>query len=57
MENAKMVVFMVTYQDDNHKKHITFVQKYSEVKFLKDRFGDIKFELTDFYPCFSEEDN
>lgn len=57
MENTKMVVFMVTYQDDNHKKHITFVQKYSEVKFLKDRFGDIKFELTDFYPYFSEEDN
>ena len=31
--------------DDFHKKHITFVKKYSEVKFLEERFGIIEFKI------------
>ena len=44
MKNTKIVIYMVTYKDDYNRKHITFVRKYSEVKFLKERFGVIDFE-------------
>ena len=44
MREIKTVVYMVTYKDDFNKKHITFVKKYSEVKFLEDRFGKVHFE-------------
>lgn len=30
--------FMVTYIDDFHKKHITFVTSMAEVDFIRDRF-------------------
>ena len=47
MKNTKIVIYMVTYKDDYNRKHITFVRKYSEVKFLKERFGVIDFEQID----------
>ena len=40
MENNQKVVYMVTYLDDFNKKHITFVESLSDVKFLEDRFGN-----------------
>lgn len=45
MREVKTVIYMVTYKDDFHKKHITFVKKYSEVKFLEERFGTIEFKV------------
>ena len=45
MKKTKTVVYMVIYRDDFHKKHITFVKKYSEVKFLEERFGIIEFKI------------
>ena len=47
MENNQKVVYMVTYLDDFNKKHITFVESLSDVKFLEDRFGTIYFEKTE----------
>ena len=45
MKNTKTVIFMVKYIDDFHKRHIAFVKKYSEVKFLEKRFGKIEFKV------------
>lgn len=42
-------VYMVTYMDDNKNKHISFVQHFSEVTFLKDRFENVSFEVTKNY--------
>ena len=54
MKKRKFVVYMVTYKDDFHRTHITFVQNFSSVKFLAERFGEIHFEVTDKY--FIKED-
>ncbi len=45
MKKTKTVIYMVMYKDDFHKKHISFVRKYSEVKFLEERFGAIEFKV------------
>ena len=55
MVNKKEVVYMVNYKDDDNKKHITFVKGYSQVKFLEDRFGTVKFEKTEIYDKISRE--
>lgn len=47
MDNVNEVVYMVIYKDDRNQKHMAFVQGYSSVKFLKDRFGEIYFERTE----------
>ncbi len=47
MKNIKEVVFMVSYEDDNKRKHITFVKGFSAVKFLEDRFDKISFTVTE----------
>ena len=39
-------IYMVSYKDDEKRKHITFVKGFSQVKFLEDRFGEISFEPT-----------
>ena len=49
MKNTKKVVYMVTYFDDNRKQHITFVEGFSAVRFLEDRFNDVYFEKTETY--------
>jgi len=37
--------FMVTYIDDFHKKHITFVTSMAEVDFIRDRFTFVEMKL------------
>lgn len=49
MVKKREVVYMVNYKDDDNKKHISFVKGYSQVKFLEDRFGTVKFERTEIY--------
>ena len=49
------VVYMVTYKDDRHRNHMTFVEGFSAVRFLEDRFSDVYFERTEQYP--QEESN
>lgn len=44
MEKTKTIIYMVTYKDDFNKKHITFVEGFSQVRFLEDRFGTVYFE-------------
>lgn len=45
MKNKKAdVTYMVSYVDDYNKKHITFVKKFSEVRFLEERFYCIHYE-------------
>lgn len=44
------VVYMVTYTDDQHKTHMTFVEGFSAVRFLEDRFDNVYFEVTNNYP-------
>ena len=53
---TKKVVYMVTYKDDFHKTHITFVEGFSAVKFLEERFSEVYFETTEIYPHRKEED-
>lgn len=48
MDNQN-VVYMVTYNDDNHQQHLAFVQGYSAVRFLEDRYDRVNFEATDNY--------
>ena len=45
MKKTKTVVYMVMYMDDFHKKHIAFVKKYCEFKFLEERFSKIEFKV------------
>ena len=45
MKKTKTIVYMVMYVDDFNKKHIAFVKKYSEVRFLEERFGKIEFKV------------
>ena len=51
MENVtrKKVIYMVTYIDDEHRKHITFVEGFNAVKFLESRFDNVWFEITESY--------
>ena len=49
------VVYIVTYFDDDNKKHMTFVKGFSAVRFLEDRFGNIFFEKTDNFSFDDEE--
>ncbi len=45
MDNKNIANFMIEYIDDLHRKHLTFVKSFSEVKFYKERFdGRVKFE-------------
>ena len=49
MRKRKEVVYMVTYFDDNNQQHLIFVQGFSSVKFLMDRFDNVYFEKTEHY--------
>lgn len=55
--NTKKVVYMVTYKDDRHKTHMTFVEGFSAVKFLKDRFSEVYFEITNTFPHEKQDNN
>lgn len=55
MKDSNAVIYMVTYKDDFRKTHITFVRGFSAVNFLKDRFGEITFEITERF--YSKESN
>lgn len=46
MAAGKEVIYMVTYLDDKRRKHITFVEGLSAVRFLQDRFDSVKYEAT-----------
>ena len=52
----KKAVYMVTYKDDQHRTHLTFVEGFSAVRFLEDRFDNVYFETTETYPHRREED-
>lgn len=47
---TKKMMYMVTYKDDRHRTHITFVEGFRAVRFLEERFSDVYFEMTDIYP-------
>ena len=50
MKNERTaVIYMVEYFDDVNQKHMTFVEGFSAVKFLEDRFGWIHYEVTENY--------
>ena len=49
MKEKKSVIYMVTYADDDNKRHIAFVKNFSSVRFLEDRFGKVTFEKTETY--------
>ena len=38
------MMYIVYYVDDFHKKHIAFVKSFKEVKFFRERFGEITVE-------------
>ena len=38
------MMYIVHYEDDNHKKHISFVKTFEEVRFFEDRFGEVTVE-------------
>ena len=41
--------FLVRYTDDFNRKHITFTNKFSDVKFLKERFDNkVTYEPTSY---------
>ena len=44
-----MIVYMVTYRDDDNKMHMTFVRGFSAVRFIENRFDNVHFEVTDQY--------
>jgi len=54
---AKKVVYMVTYKDDRHKTHITFVEGFAAVRFLEDRFSNVYFEATETYPHMKQDED
>ena len=41
----KKIIYMVTYSDDKGQKHITFVEGFSAVRFLEERFYNIEYEI------------
>ena len=49
MKTTNKVIYMVTYFDDEKQKHIYFVNGFSAVKFLEERFGNIHFEQPEKY--------
>ena len=54
MEN-KSLKFMVEYVDDFNKKHITILDKLSDVKFYQDRFyNKVKYEPIEFKQEYAE---
>lgn len=53
---TKKVVYMVTYTDNRHKMHMTFVEGFSAVRCLEERFSNVYFETTNCYPHFKEEE-
>jgi hypothetical protein len=46
---GKDIIYMVTYVDDEYRKHLTFVRGFSAVRFLIDRFDNVHFEVTEKY--------
>ena len=50
------VIYMVEYLDDVNQKHITFVEGFSAVRFLEDRFGWVHYEVTEDYVRTEHED-
>lgn len=34
-------IFMVMYRDDDKNRHMAFLERESEVKFVEDRFDDV----------------
>ena len=50
MKNTKRVVYLVTYRDERHRTHMTFVEGFSAVRLLEDRFSEVHFEITETYP-------
>ncbi len=41
--------FLIRYTDDFNRKHITFTNKFSDVKFLKERFDNkVTYEPTSY---------
>ncbi len=57
MEKTREVVYVVTYLDDENRKHMTFVRGFSEVRFLEDRFESVYFERTENFLCEPVEHN
>ena len=49
MKNKKEVIYMVTYVDDDKRKHLSFIKGFSNVRFLEDRFENVTFERTETY--------
>lgn len=49
MKNKKEVIYMVTYVDDDKRKHLSFIKGFSNVRFLEDRFENVTFEKTEAY--------
>lgn len=47
MKNTKEVIYMVTYTDDDKKRHMAFVKGFSNVRFLEERFDRVRFERTE----------
>ena len=47
MKNTKEVIYMVTYTDDDKKRHMAFVKGFSSVRFLEERFDRVRFERTE----------
>ena len=39
------MMYIVYYEDDYRRKHMTFVRTFEEVKFLERRFGEITVEF------------
>ena len=38
------MMYVVHYFDDDHKQHMAFVKSFRDVKFLKERFGEVTVE-------------
>lgn len=48
----RTTIYEVTYKDDFHHTHITFLSAWSDILFLMDRFGkeNVEFRKTENYP-------
>ena len=40
-----MIRYMVYYKDDFGKRHLTFVNSFTEINFIKTRFFDVTYEV------------
>ena len=38
------MIYIVYYRDDKNRLHMAFVKSFYEVKFFKDRFGEVTVE-------------